>query len=81
VTWGVGAELVGDGIEQIEVLDLDRALLGLAQEDAALAQIIEMHYFGGMTAEEVGTVLGRTPDAVRHNIRLARAWLRRELRK
>jgi RNA polymerase sigma factor (TIGR02999 family) len=81
VTWGVGAELVGDGIEQIEVLDLDRALLGLAQEDAALAQIIEMHYFGGMTAEEVATVLGRTPDAVRHNIRLARAWLRRELRK
>jgi RNA polymerase sigma-70 factor (ECF subfamily) len=81
VTWGAGAELVGDGIEQIEVLDLDRALLGLAQEDAALAQIIEMHYFGGMTAEEVAAVVGRTPDAVRHNIRLARAWLRRELRK
>jgi len=81
VTWGASAESAGDGSEQVEVLDLDRAMLGLAREDAALAQIIEMHYFGGMTAEEVAAVIGRTPEAVRHDIRLARAWLRRELKK
>jgi len=72
-------EMPGDGLEQIQVLELDRALEGLARESAPLAQIIEMHYFGGMTAEEVAAVVGRTPDAVRHDIRLARAWLRREL--
>jgi DNA-directed RNA polymerase specialized sigma24 family protein len=38
-----------------------------------------MHYFGGMTAEEVAAVVGRSADAVRHDIRLARAYLRREL--
>jgi DNA-directed RNA polymerase specialized sigma24 family protein len=38
-----------------------------------------MHYFGGMTAEETATALTRSVHAVRHDIRLARAWLRREL--
>jgi len=38
-----------------------------------------MHYFGGMTAEEVAIVLDRSPHAIRHEIRLARAWLRRDL--
>jgi len=38
-----------------------------------------MHYFGGMTAEEVAVVVDRSSEAVRHDIRLARAWLRSEL--
>jgi RNA polymerase sigma-70 factor (ECF subfamily) len=42
----------GRGSEQIKFLDLHRALETLAQENAALAQLVEMHYFGGMTAEE-----------------------------
>ena len=40
------------GAEQMELLDLDRALEALAHEDKSLAQLIEMRYFGGMTAEE-----------------------------
>jgi len=39
----------------------------------------EMHYFAVMTAEEVGAVVNRSAEAVRHDLRLARAWLRREL--
>jgi DNA-directed RNA polymerase specialized sigma24 family protein len=38
-----------------------------------------MHYFGGMTAEEVAESVGRSVHVVRHELRLARAWLRREL--
>jgi len=81
VTWDASVELAGEGLEKFQILDLDRALQGLARENPALAQIIEMHYFAGMTAEEVAAVVGRTAEAVRHDIRLARAWLRRELRK
>jgi hypothetical protein len=40
------------GIEKMELLDLDRALEELAAEDVALAGLIEMRFFGGMTAEE-----------------------------
>jgi len=71
--------LAEDGFRQLHVLDLDRALQALARENSSLAHIIEMHYFAGMTAEEVAAVVDRSSEAVRHDIRLARAWLRREL--
>lgn len=80
VPWDATIELAGDGFHQLQVLAVDRALQALVSEDPALAQIIEMHYFAGMTAEEIAVVVGRTSDAVRHAIRLGRAWLRRELR-
>src|SRR4051812_7692922 len=79
VPWDASVDLAGDGFHQLQVLEVDRALDALARENAALAQIVEMHYFGGMTADELGAVVGRTSEAVRHDIRLARAWLRREL--
>lgn len=72
-------ELADEGVLSLRVLDLDRALEALARDAAPIAEIIEMHYFGGMTAEEVAAVVGRSAEAVRHDIRLARAYLRREL--
>jgi RNA polymerase sigma factor (TIGR02999 family) len=79
VAWDATIELAGDGFHQLQVLAVDGALQALAREDAALGRIIEMHYFAGMTAEEIAAVVRRTPNAVRHAIRLGRAWLRREL--
>jgi RNA polymerase sigma-70 factor, ECF subfamily len=67
------------GIEQLELLELDRALDSLAREDKSLAQLIEMRYFGGMTAEETAEALRQSVHIVRHDLRLAQAWLRREL--
>lgn len=67
------------GTEQLELLELDRALEALTLEDRNLAELIEMRYFGGMTAEESAEVLGRSVHTVRHDMRLAQAWLRREL--
>jgi DNA-directed RNA polymerase specialized sigma24 family protein len=51
----------------------------LAQEKSSLAELIEMRNFGGMTAEETAEVLGRSVYTVRHELRLAHAWLGREL--
>jgi len=67
----------GGGAEPI--LDLDLALEALARERSSLAELIEMRYFGGMTAEETAEVVGRSVHVVRHELRLAHAWLRREL--
>jgi RNA polymerase sigma-70 factor (ECF subfamily) len=61
------------------MLEVDRALEALSGENPALAQVVEMHYFGGMTAEEIALVANRSPHAIRHDLRLARAWLRRRL--
>jgi RNA polymerase sigma-70 factor, ECF subfamily len=74
----VGPILGGEG-RTLSILDLDRAIDALSQEDEPLAQTIEMHYFAGMTAEEVAEATGRSVHIVRHNIRLAKAWLRRAL--
>jgi RNA polymerase sigma factor (TIGR02999 family) len=65
--------------EPIDILALNRALEALAEEDSELAGLIEMRYFGGMTAEETADALGRSVHVVRHDLRLALAWLRREL--
>jgi RNA polymerase sigma-70 factor (ECF subfamily) len=74
------SEIEGNaGTEQIELLDLDRALDALGQEDRSLAQLIEMRYFGGMTAEETAEALNQSVHVVRHDLRLAHAWLRRKL--
>jgi RNA polymerase sigma factor (TIGR02999 family) len=72
-----GIELPGNAaIGRVEILDLDAALSNLAREDQSLAQLIEMRYFGGMTAEETAQVLGQSVHVVRHDLRLAQAWLR-----
>ena len=63
----------------MEILELNRALDALAEEDEGLAQVIEMRYFGGMRATEIAENVGRSVHVVRHDLRLAQAWLRREL--
>ena len=60
-------------------MDLDAALEALAREDRPLAQLIEMRYFGGMTAEQTAGALGQSVHVVRHDLRLAQAWLLRRL--
>lgn len=69
----------GDGLELVDLIELDNALRELAAEQPALASLIEMRFFGGMTAEETAEVLGESVHVVRHDLRYAQAWLRRRL--
>ena len=61
------------------LLALDDALTRLASEDELKAQLIEMRYFGGMTAEESSEALAISVHVVRRHLRLAQAWLRKEV--
>lgn len=79
VALAAGVEEDSAGLDRIELLELDYALDALAGEDQSLAQLIEMRYFGGMTAEETAEALGQSVHIVRHDLRLAQAWLRRRL--
>jgi RNA polymerase sigma factor (TIGR02999 family) len=73
-------EMEMDGSQQrVELTDLDRAIEALSSEHPPLGEVIEMRYFGGLTAEEIAQAVGRTVHVVRHEIRFAQAWLRREL--
>ena len=62
-----------------KLLVIDEALDRLAVTDPLKTQLIEMRYFGGMTAEECATVLSISVHVVRRELRLAQAWLRRNI--
>jgi RNA polymerase sigma factor (TIGR02999 family) len=61
------------------MLRIDDALNQLAREDPHKARLIEMRFFGGLTAEESAAVLDLPVSAVRRDLRVAQAWLQREL--
>jgi RNA polymerase sigma-70 factor (ECF subfamily) len=79
--WMANLELTDNSnITSSQLLDLNAALEALNQEDFFLARLIDMRYFGGMTAEETAEALGRSVHIIRQDLRLAQAWLRRRLR-
>ena len=58
---------------------IDDALNKLARHDPRKAKLIEMRFFGGLTAEESASVLELPVNVVRRELRVARAWFQREL--
>jgi RNA polymerase sigma factor (TIGR02999 family) len=61
------------------VLVMDEAFVRLGRTDPLKVQLIEMRYFGGMTAEESAAVLSMSVHVVRRELRLAQAWLHKEM--
>jgi RNA polymerase sigma factor (TIGR02999 family) len=61
------------------MIRIDDALNQLAKIDARKAQLVEMRFFGGLTAEESAAVLDVPVNTVRQQLRVAQAWLQREL--
>ena len=62
-----------------EVLALHKALNRLAVQEPRAASAIELTYFGGMSREEIGLVLGVSLPTVDRDLRFARAWLNQQL--
>ena len=63
-----------------EVIDLDRALIRLAELDQRQSRIVELLFSGGLTVEEAAAVLSISPKTVKRDWSVARAWLHREIR-
>jgi len=61
--------------QDVDVLDLNTALIDLAAFDARKSQIAELKFFGGLTLEEAGYVLGLSVSTVEREWQVARAWL------
>ncbi len=61
------------------VLDLDEALERLAALDPRKSEIIQLLFFGGLTYEETAAALDISPATVHRELKLAKAWLHREL--
>jgi RNA polymerase sigma factor (TIGR02999 family) len=63
----------------VDIIALDDALESLVKFEPRLAQVVELHYFGGMTYDEIATAMGASAATVHRDIRLARAWLLDEI--
>ena len=62
-----------------ELLALDEALERLAVQDSRKSQIVELRYFGGLTAEETAEFLKVSLRTVEREWNMAKAWLYRAL--
>ena len=64
-----------------DVVALDEALIALAAIDQRKSEVVELRFFGGLGIEETAEVLKVSPETVKRDWKLAKAWLRRELRQ
>jgi RNA polymerase sigma factor (TIGR02999 family) len=63
----------------VDVLDLNDALDELSTLDQRKARVAELRFFGGLSLEETGLVLGTSLATTMRDWQAARAWLFRRL--
>jgi RNA polymerase sigma-70 factor, ECF subfamily len=82
--WGVQAELSKEIIASpnsrvVDLIVLDEALNNLGSFDDTALKIVELRFFGGLTNDEVATVLSIDPRPVIRKWKIAFTWLKSEL--
>jgi RNA polymerase sigma-70 factor (ECF subfamily) len=73
-------QAAGVAVERPSIMiAIDDALAELTRKNPIKARLIEMRFFGGMTAEDSAEVLEIPVAEVRRHLRVGQAWLQREL--
>lgn len=67
------------GGPSVDLVALDDVLRDLAALDSRKAEIVELHFFGGLTFDEIASALDISRRSVAREMQRARAWLFREL--
>jgi len=62
-----------------DLIALDDALTNLAAIDPRKCQVVELRFFGGLSVEEIATVVGVSPVTVMRDWSTAKAWLHRAI--
>jgi RNA polymerase sigma-70 factor, ECF subfamily len=65
--------------QHADFLALNEALERLERWDSRQSRVVEMHFFGGLSFEEIAEVLGISDRTAKRDWTMARAWLYREL--
>jgi RNA polymerase sigma-70 factor, ECF subfamily len=71
--------LDGMGQPGRDLVAVDDALTALAAVDLRKSQVVEMRFFGGLTAKEIAGVLKVSELTVLRDFQFAKSWLRREM--
>ncbi|MFC3192649.1 ECF-type sigma factor [Marinicella sediminis] len=75
ITMNIHADLAEEAHNGYEILDLEAALNQLLALDARKAEVIECHYFGGMTVKEMATHFAVGEATIKRDLITARAWI------
>lgn len=62
-----------------QALALDAALQRLEQFDVRAANVLELHYFNGLTFAQIASTLDLCPSSIDRDLRFARAFLKSEV--
>jgi len=68
-----------DGTSDIALLQLEEALVRLAEKSERQVRVVELRYFGGLSVPETAEALGLSERTVKSDWQVARLWLHREL--
>jgi RNA polymerase sigma factor (TIGR02999 family) len=77
----LGEAVAGVGHPGTDLVAVDDALKALAVLDLRKSQVVELRFFGGLTARETAEVLKVSEETALRDWKLAKSWLRRELTK
>lgn len=73
------ARVADDTAAASKITDIDDALLRLAAFDPRKSDVLVLHYFGGLTYDEMAEALQISAATVHRELRMGKAWLRNEL--
>ncbi|MFN7933645.1 MAG: ECF-type sigma factor [Bryobacteraceae bacterium] len=77
--WGTRVDLQHAGIvpssRTDDILSLDSALAELAKLNHRHSEVVHLHFFAGLTFEEIGEALGISSRTAKRDWDMARAWL------
>jgi RNA polymerase sigma factor (TIGR02999 family) len=62
-----------------DLLALDSGLTALEKIDPRKCKAVELHYFGGLSTEEIAQALKVSAMTVRRDLRMAEAWLHSQM--
>jgi RNA polymerase sigma-70 factor (ECF subfamily) len=65
----------------VDLVTLDDALNELQKQDQRKARVVELRFFGGLSVQETAAALDVSPQTVLRDWSLAKAWLRREMKR
>ena len=66
-------------VELPDLVALDEALTRLAKFDQRKSDIVELHYFGGLSYDEIAEAVSVSPATVARELNFAKSWLYKEL--
>jgi len=68
-----------EGFSVDDLIELDKALAKLSEEDKIKADVVKLRYFAGLSVEQTSEVLGISATTTKLHWAYTRAWLLREI--